>query len=129
MLFFPILLNRLTDPGIDQGIMLSNYVAIILLVAAYLGIGTAMSSFFKNQFAAFFATLGVLIILWWLIGLPSYIINNVTITNVFNYFNLNSRFSAMSGGTVTITDIVFPLSLTALGLFLGTIAVETRRWQ
>ena len=128
-LIFPILLNRLTNPGIDQGVMLSNYVAIILLVAAFLAIGTAMSSLFKNQFAAFFSTLGILLTLWILIGLPTYVIQNVSINNVFNYFNLNSRFSAMAGGTVTITDLIFPLSLTALGLFLGTVAVETRRWQ
>ncbi len=75
-LVYPIVLNKLTSPGIDQGVMISAYIAIILLSAVFLAIGTAMSSFFTNQFAAFFATLAVLILFWWLIRLPTYIIQN-----------------------------------------------------
>jgi ABC-2 type transport system permease protein len=128
-LVYPIVLNKLTSPGIDQGVMISAYIAIILLSAVFLAIGTAMSSFFTNQFAAFFATLAVLIIFWWLIRLPTYIIQNDSINNIFNYLDLNGRFNSMVSGTMSISDVLYPISLTALGLFLGTIAVEIRRWR
>ncbi len=128
-LVFPIVLNKLTTPGIDQGVMLSAYLAIILLSAVFLAIGTAMSSFFTNQFAAFFATLAVLILFWWLIRLPTYIIQNDSINNIFNYLDLNGRFNAMVAGTIKLSDIVYPLSLTALGLFLSAFAVDIRRWK
>ncbi len=128
-LVYPIVLNKLTSPGIDQGAMMSAYLAIILLTAVFLAIGTAMSSFFNNQFAAFFATLAVLILFWWLMRLPTYIIQNDAINNVFNYLDLNGRFNAMLGGTMSLSDIIYPISLTALGLFLSATAVEIRRWR
>jgi ABC-2 type transport system permease protein len=128
-LVYPLVLNKLTTPGIDQGVMIAGYLAIILLTAVYLAIGTAMSSFFSNQFAAFFATLAVLILFWWLIRLPTFIIQNNSITSILNYLDLNGRFNSMLGGTISISDIVYPLSLTVLGLFLGTTAVEIRRWK
>ena len=128
-LVFPIVLNKLTSPGIDQGVMISAYAAIILLTAVFLAIGTSMSSLFNNQFAAFFATLAILVLFWWLIRLPTYIIQNTTINNIFNYLDLNNRFTTMLAGTMSLSDIVYPISLTALGLFVSSIAVETRRWR
>jgi ABC-2 type transport system permease protein len=128
-LVYPVVLNKLTTPGIDQGAMLSAYIAIILLTAVFLAIGTAMSSFFSNQFAAFFATLAILILFWWLIRLPTYIIQNDSINNIFNYLDLNGRFNSMVAGTLTLSDIIYPVSLTALGLFLSAFAVEIRRWR
>jgi ABC-2 type transport system permease protein len=100
-----------------------------LLSAVFLAIGTAMSSFFNNQFAAFFATLAVLILFWWLIRLPTYIIQNDSINNIFNYLDLNGRFNSMVAGTMSLSDVIYPLSLTALGLFLSSVAVEIRRWK
>jgi ABC-2 type transport system permease protein len=128
-LIFPLILNKLVSPGIDQGIMTAGYLAIILLIAAYLAVGTAMSAIFSNQFAAFFATLVVLMALWWLIHLPTYIVKVDAINNVLNYLDLNARFSNMLSGKVALSDILYPLSLTAFGLFLGSVVVEMRRWQ
>ena len=128
-LIFPIVLNKLTSPGIDQGVMISAYAALILLTAVFLAIGTAMSSFFNNQFAAFFATLALLVLFWWLIRLPTYIIQDTTINNILNYLDLNNRFTTMLAGTMSLSDIIYPLSLTALGLFLSATAVEIRRWR
>jgi ABC-2 type transport system permease protein len=128
-LVYTLVLNKLTVPGIDQGVMLSAYISIILLTAVYLAVGIAMSSFFSNQFAAFFATLAVLIILWWVISLPTYVIQNDTINNILRYLDINSHFYSMMGGSISLSDIIFPVSLTALGLFLSTVAVEMRRWR
>jgi ABC-2 type transport system permease protein len=128
-LVYPIVLNKLTSPGIDQGIMIASYIAIILLVASYLSIGTAMSSFFSNQFAAFFATLAVLLIFWWLIRLPTYIISSGFFNTLFTYLDLNGRFNSMVSGSIALSDVIYPLSLIALGLLLSTVAVEIRRWR
>jgi len=128
-LIFPIILNKLVTPGIDQGVMAAGYLAIILLVAAYLAVGTTMSAIFSNQFAAFFATLVVLMALWWLIHLPTYVVQSDAINTVLNYLDLNTRFTSLMTGKVALSDIIYPLSLTAVGLFLGSVVVEMRRWQ
>jgi len=35
----------------------------------------------------------------------------------------------LNAGTINLSDVVYYLSLTALGLFTGTVAIETRRWS
>jgi ABC-2 type transport system permease protein len=126
-LIYPIVLNSLVTPGIDQGLMVANYLAITLVAAAFLAIGTALSSFFNNQFAAFFATLAVLFFLWVVIGWPSVIMQGSG--GVFDYLSMSKHFSSMQSGVIELSDLVYYLSLTALGLFLGTVAVEIRRWK
>jgi hypothetical protein len=64
ILTYPIILNAFITPGIDHGLILGNYLAITYLAATILAIVTAISYFFNNKFAAFFATLGVLFFLW-----------------------------------------------------------------
>ncbi len=128
-LIFPIVLNKLVTPGIDQRLLMACYLAIILLAAAYLAIGTAMSAIFSNQFAAFFATLILLLFFWWLIHFPTYIVNVEAVTNVINYFDLSNHFGNMVGGKVALADVIYPLSLTAIGLFVSSVVVEMRRWQ
>lgn len=127
-LIFPLVLNQLVTPGIDQGLMLANYVGIILVAAAFLSIGTAISSFFNNQFAAFFATLAVLFFLWWVIGWPAAVMQSGG--GIFNYLSLSTHFyNSMLQGSMALSDIIYYLSLTIFGLVVGTVAVEIRRWK
>jgi len=127
-LVFPLVLNKLVTPGIDQGLMLASYLGLVLVAAAFLSIGTAISSFFNNQFAAFFATLAVLFFFWMVIGWPAAVMKGSG--EIFNYLSLSKHFyDSMLAGTIALSDIVYYLSWTALGLFLGTAAVEIRRWK
>lgn len=51
---YPIVLNRMVDPGIDQGPLVTGYLGICLFSMALVAIGVAISSLFSNQIAAFF---------------------------------------------------------------------------
>jgi ABC-2 type transport system permease protein len=127
-LIFPLILNQVITPGIDQGMMVAGYVGLILVSAAFLGIGVGISALFNNQLAAFFTTLVVLMVLWYLIGAPASIIPAGS--GLFNYLDMQGHFyDSMYRGIINISDVVYYLSLTALGLFTGSIAVEVRRWQ
>lgn len=124
---YPLILNRLVSPGIDQGLMLAGYLGIALMVAAILAIGIAISSFFSNQIAAFFGTMGVLLVLWMI----SYPLQQATGTaaDVLRYLDLDHFYNSFYTGVVELKDVVYYLSMTALGLFLGTISIEIRRWR
>jgi ABC-2 type transport system permease protein len=125
---FPFVLNTMVTPGIDQQMMLSSYLGIILVAAAFLSIGVSISAMFSNQFAAFFLSMGLLVILWFLIGIPAQIL--FTGAGIFDYLNMNSRFyNSLNQGIINLSDIVYFLSVTALGLFIGSIATESRRWR
>ena len=127
-LIFPIIMNNYISPGIDLLVMLASYIGVILISASLLALGTGVSAMFTNQFAAFFVTLGLFFFLWFMVGLPANYIKQGS--DVFNYLSISNHFSdTMNQGTINLGDIVYFLSLSALGLFAGTTAIEIRRWR
>jgi ABC-2 type transport system permease protein len=127
-LVFPVIINNYVSPSIDWMVVLSSYIGTILVCGALLALGTGISAIFTNQFAAFFVTLGLFFFLWFMISLPAGILQEGG--DVLNYLSLSTHFSqSMNIGTINLGDIVYYLSLTALGLFVGTTAVEIRRWR
>ena len=125
---FPLALNRLVDPGIDQGPLLTGYLGLVLICAALVAIGVAVSAVFSNQIAAFFATLGIFLLLW-LISMPANAMGSLGAT-LLNYLDFSEHFyQTLFRGVIDLRDIIYYLSCTALALFLGTMAVETRRWR
>jgi len=128
-LVYPIILNSLVNPGIDQQLMMSSYLGIILVAAAFLALGVGISALFTNQVAAFFVTLSAFVFLWWLIGFPASVLQG-SASEVLQYLDMKTHFyNALNVGNIKLADLVYFVSLIALGLFIGTTAVETRRWR
>ena len=140
-LIYPIILNgiaignltilpQLVSPSIDRSLMFSAYLGVILVSASFLALGVGISAIFTNQIAAFFATLITFIILWWLFGFPADILQPGTGQQVFHYLDMKTHYHMAFGvGSISISDFVYFFSLIALGLFIGTTAVEVRRWR
>jgi ABC-2 type transport system permease protein len=127
-LIFPLMLNQMVKPGIDQMQMVSGYLGVILAASALLGLGVGISALFSNQIAAFFTTMVLFIVLWWLIGAPASILP--TGGEIFSYLDMSSQvYNSFNEGVIKLSSIVYFLSLTGLGLFIGSTAVETRRWR
>jgi ABC-2 type transport system permease protein len=126
-LIYPLILNGLETPGLDQSLMMTTYLSVILLSAGYLALGVGLSSLFTNQIAAMFSTLGLFIILWWLIGFPANYFQNAA--DFFRYLSTTTHLNSLYSGVINLSDVIYFLSLTTLGLFTGTIAIETRRWN
>lgn len=129
-LVYPLILHFvLVSPGIDQQLVISSYLGVILLAASFLALGVGISAVFTNQVAAFFVTLSTFVLLWWLIGFPAQLLQG-TASEVFRYLSMQSHFyDAFNRGSVYLTDIIYFVSLIALGLFIGTTAIESRRWR
>jgi ABC-2 type transport system permease protein len=127
-LVFPLIINNYVTPALDWMAIISSYLGMILITAALLSLGTGISAIFTNQFAAFFVTLGLFFFLWFMVSLPASYLEQGG--DVLNYLSLSTHFSqSMNNGTINLGDIVYYLSLIALGLFAGTTAVEIRRWR
>lgn len=122
---YPFILDLMTDPGIDQGVLVSSYVGLTFMVASMLAMGVLVSSLFKNQVPAFFATLGLLLFLWILGGFAGS--GGSPITRYLSF--LGHFYDNLFRGVLHLTDLTYYLSLTILALFLGTQAVEARRWR
>ncbi|MCQ3935944.1 MAG: hypothetical protein DPW18_02735 [Chloroflexi bacterium] len=127
-LVFPIILENLVTPGIDWKLMISSYIGLVLVCAAMLALGVGISALFTNQFAAYFVTLGLFFFLWFMISLPVQFLQGGG--EFLNYLSLSFHFAQnMNSGSMTLAGITYYLSLTALGLFIGTTAIEIRRWR
>lgn len=128
-LVYPLILNSLVSPGIDQQLVISSYLGVILATAAFLALGVGISAIFTNQVAAFFITLSVFVFLWWLIGFPAQVLQG-SASEIFRYLDMKTHFyDALNVGNIRLSDLVYFISLIALGLFVGTTAVEVRRWS
>src|SRR5512141_1227897 len=127
-LIFPLILNSLESPGLDQSQMMTAYLGLILISAAFLAIGVGASALFTNQIAAFFVTLGLFIFLWWLVGFPAQYVTAGS--DIFSYLDMKAHFyNSMNTGVINLSDLTYYLSLIVLGLFTGTAAVEAQRWS
>jgi ABC-2 type transport system permease protein len=131
-LVYPLALNQMIQPGLDQGPLISGYLGILLLASAMAGIGVAVSSFFSSQIAAFATTIGVLIFLWWIASPIAQVMGPSSgwLADVFGYLAIGDHyFNSLLVGVLDLTDIVFFASVTALTLFVATLSVEARRWR
>jgi ABC-2 type transport system permease protein len=124
---FPLILNFLVKPGIDQGLFLSGYLGLALMVASLISIGVFISSLFSNQIVVYFVSLIIILALWFVSQLASS--SGSTGTQILSYFGYIDHFLNFYQGTINLSDVIYYLSLTSLGLFLGTVSVEMRRWR
>jgi len=128
-LIYPLILNRMVNPGIDQGPLVSGYLGLILLCAATVAVGVFISSLFSNQIAAFATTMGAIIFLWWIIAVIAQVSTQLGGAQWRSYLDFSGHFyDNFIRGVLDLRDIVYYLSVTALSLFLSTMSVEVRRW-
>jgi ABC-2 type transport system permease protein len=126
--FYPIILNQLINPGIDMGVLLTSYLGIALLSGAFLAIGITVSSLFSNQIAAFFATLGIFLV-FWLIGYPAQMIGGAG-SEVIRYLDMSEHYyGTFFVGILELKDLLFYLGVIILGIFLGKVSLDIRRWR
>jgi ABC-2 type transport system permease protein len=121
---YPLVLNIMVEPGIDQGVLVAGYLGLFLMAASLIGIGVAVSSFFTNPIIALVTNYGVVLFLWLLA--PSAQGGG---SQVISYLNFIDHYLGFFRGVIELSDVVYYLSVTSLALFLATVVVETRRWR
>jgi len=124
---FPIALNFMVEPGIDQGILLSGYLGLILMVSSLVAVGVGISALFTNQIAAFFVSLAVVLVFW--LVRPESSTTGGLGTEIMTYMNFIDHYLNFYRGIIDTSDVIYYLSLTAVGIFLGSISLEIRRWR
>lgn len=103
--------------SIDHGAVLTGYLGLILMSAAYISIGLFTSSTSTNQIVSYLLAL--------FIGIFFQIIFSMlagnftgTVGQVLNFLSVSSHFDSISRGVVDSKDILFFLSLIFMGLIL-----------
>ncbi len=109
---------------IDHGAVITGYLGLILMSAAYISIGIFTSSISNNQIIGFLLALAIGIMFQFLFSFISQGSGGI-VGEVLDYLSVDTHFESVKRGVLDSKDIVFFLSLIFLGL-VSTEAVLTR---
>jgi ABC-2 type transport system permease protein len=121
----PYVITLANIGNLDQGEVISGYLGLLLISASYVSIGLYTSSITNNQIVAFLTAL--------FIGLFFHIIFGVLAGNfqgiigeIFNMLSLSAHFESISRGVVDTRDLIYFISIVAIGLLLSELSLTKR---
>jgi ABC-2 type transport system permease protein len=122
---YPLLLAKYTSP--EPGPILTGYLGLFLIGAAYVAMGLFFSSLSENQLVAGVATFGCgllfLIVAW----LTPFVSPGVAL--VLHQLSILEHFESFSGGILDSNDVVYYLNFTVFFLFLTSRVLDSQRWR
>ncbi len=120
---FPLIIELGGD--LDWGMVLANYIGLVLAVMAFLAVGLFASSLTSNQIVA--AVLGFsFLVLFWFIGIASYAVT-ARLGDVFKHLSILENLLDFSKGIIDTKSIVYFVTLIAYALFATVRSLENRR--
>lgn len=114
--------------SIDWGILFSNYLALILLGAAFIAIGMFISSLTENQVVAAVGGICSLLFLCLVDILTNYISIDF-ITDFLNSISFYNKYYEFTCGIFNLSSVLFYISTAVIFNFLTVRVFEKRRWS
>ncbi|HSF03012.1 MAG TPA: ABC transporter permease subunit [Solirubrobacterales bacterium] len=112
---------------LEWGPLLTGYLGLLLMGAAFLAVGLFASSLTENQIVAAVITFGVLL-MFWVIGWSADYAGGA-FGRVLAHLSILEHNESFSRGVLDTKDVIYYLNFTALALFLTLRALEARRWK
>lgn len=133
-LLYPIILALFSSNSFIGAIQnmfwetLGNYLAIILLVGAFVAIGIFISAITENQVVAAILSYVVLFGLWMSSSMATNS-QNETLGSILTGLSLFIKYYEMTMGVFNPSSILFYITLIFVFLFLTVRVLERRRWS
>lgn len=107
--------------------LLTGFLALFLLGACFLALGTFISTLTRNQIVAGIVSFCVFLGIWTLgwADDPA----GGTLTRVLAYLGVTTHMEDLVKGVLDLKDVVFYLSFIGFGLFLAQQSIESQRWR
>ena len=121
--------------GPVTGQIVGSLIAVLLLGAALIAVGTFISALTENQLSSAVVTIGVIAVMVLLNvfnlltdadGQP--LIASYVIRSIIDWISVLSRYSAFSNGLFDFASLLYYVSLAFIFLFLTVRVYEKRRW-
>ena len=124
-LTIPYIITLSSIGNFDLGASLMGYLGLLLMSAAYIGIGIFTSSISTNQIVAFLSALFVGLFFHIIFGVLA---NNMSgsIGGIFSFLDLNTHFESIARGVLDTKDIIYFVSIMFVGLYLSAISLAKR---
>lgn len=111
----------------DPGVVLSCYLGLFLMGAAFIALGILISALTENQIVAAVVSFGLLLLLW-VIGWATSLVGP-TLGPVFEHISLVQHYQNFTKGVVETSDVVFYLSFIFFFIFMTLRVLESKRWR
>jgi ABC-2 type transport system permease protein len=124
---YALTVASLTAPGVgfDWGPVVAGYLGLLLLAASFIGLGLWASALSKNQIVGFIIAL-VLCFAFYFVDKFAALLPE-SLGQVLQFLSVDYHFDNIARGVIDTRDLVFYLSLTALGLVLTTRTLSSAR--
>ncbi len=117
--------------------IVGNLIAVVLIGAAFIGIGLFVSALTENQLSSAvitIATILVMVVLSFVNDIGSdadgtRLITNYAVRFVIDWVSVFSRFGNFTYGIIDIASLVYYISLAGVFVFLTVRVYERRRWN
>ncbi|MDR2150151.1 MAG: ABC transporter permease subunit [Spirochaetaceae bacterium] len=129
VLTIPVPLTVLPLGHFDAGVIISEYLGVLLLAASSTSLGLLLSSMAKNQGGAFLGSAVVLLVVMLISQVTQTLNLPLMLASVLNFFSLSFHFESFSKGILDSRDLAFFVLTTALFLLLNTKILIFRKWS
>lgn len=124
----PMMIFLSVHGNVEFGILISNYVGILLVGAAYLSIGMLLACVTESQIIAFM--MGFFTLLFFsLCELLKNLTSIPLLDRIIDVFSVTTRYVKLSSGLFDFSAIFYFISLTVVFLFLIVRIIDKRRWS
>ena len=110
---------------VDHGAVLTGYLGLILMSAAYISIGIFASSITNNQIVAFLLALFVGIFFHLIFSLIARNFPGL-LGNILSYLSIDTHYNSVTRGVIDSRDIIYFASVIFTGLFFSELVISRR---
>lgn len=122
---YPFLLWLYAEP--DIGPVVTGYLGLFLMGAAFIALGLMVSSVTENQIVAAAISFGA-ILMFWLIGWAE-TFAGPSLGKVLSHISLLEHFENFSKGVIDTRDIIYYVNFNILFLFMTMRSLESKKWR
>lgn len=113
---------------LQWGPIFSGYLGLFLLGGVFLSLGLFASSLTENQIIAGFVGFGLTLLLW-MMSWASQGSAQGFLGEVFSFLSIGEHYSHFIKGLIDTKNVVYLMSLIAVGLFLTHRVLDSHRWK
>jgi ABC-2 type transport system permease protein len=123
--FVPVMVMRLGD--FERGEIVGQYLGLVLLAVAGIGMGELVSALSRNQISAFLFTALILLFLTLVSRVNSVVQLPSALAAVLNYVSLDYHFRSLNRGVLDTRGLVYFLGIAAASLYATTRLLIARK--
>lgn len=112
---------------LDFGQVVAGYFGLFLTGASMMAIGLCTSSFTENQIIAFFVSLFVNFLFWFVAFETSFMPS--WLASIADWLSFDFHLQSMARGVIDTRDLVYFVTVIGLSLMLAFRSLESRRWR